>query len=409
MKLAVIGGGVAGTAAAWAARRGFAEVTAIFDRPGASSLYSGALDDTPWEEAGADATLDSELLAFSVALEAWSVGTRSARLATHEGVLRPARGRDSSLLDLAALPGARIAVAATQVDGWDAASVARSLSASPWAVRTKTRFDAVAVTAIFDASELSASPYDLAALHDEPSRIARLAGCLRQNHPAPDAWLLGPWLGAAPGGADALTAALGRPCGETTSPLAGPAGARFDASRDALLANVGVQVRREGVRSIETRGRRFLVAGSGGGLTANDTGFDAVILAIGGVAGGGILLRDDRDDEDTLAAAAGIMHHGAFRPSVRARVEIGWAGRAVDRVSSERGFDVAAQGIAALERVGILTNGAAVRGAEGVFAAGDAVADLPRTALAAARSGIAAARAAIAAGAGAEVRPRALP
>ena len=403
MKIAVIGGGVAGTAAAWAARRGFAEVTAIFDRPGASSLYSGALDDTPWEEAGADASLDSELLAFSVALEAWSVGTRSARLATPEGVLRPARGRDSSLLDLAALPGAGIAVAATQVDGWDAASVARSLLASPWAVRTRTRFDAVAVTAIFDASEVSASPYDLAVLHDEPSRIARLAECLRKSHPAPDAWLLGPWLGAAPGGADALTAALGKPCGETTSPLAGPAGARFDASRDALFANAGVQVRREGVRSLEMRGRRFLVAGSGGGLTANDAGFDAVILAIGGVAGGGILLRDDRaDDEDAVAAAAGIMHHGAFRPSVRARVEIGWAGRAVDRVSSERGFDVAASGLASLERVGILTNGAAVRGV-------DAVADLPRTALAAARSGIAAARAAIAAGAGAEVRPRALP
>jgi glycerol-3-phosphate dehydrogenase subunit B len=409
VKLAVIGGGVAGTAAAWAARRAFADVTAIFDRAGASALYSGALDDAPWDEAFADTALDSELLAFSVALEAWSVGTRSARVATHDGVLRPARGRDSSLLDLAALSGARVAIAATRVDGWDAGSLARSLSSSPWAVRTRTRFDAVPVSGVFDPGEVSASPYDLAALHDEPSRMARLAECLRQSSVAPDAWLLGPWLGAAPGGADALSTALGKPCGETTSPPGGPAGARFDASRDALLANVGVQLRHERVRSIETRGRRFLVAGSGGGLTANDAGFDAIILAIGGVAGGGIQLRDALDDEDAVAVAAGIVQHGAFRPSVRAPVVIGLSGRALERASSERGFDVAAMGIGALERVGILTDGAVARGASGVFAAGDSVADLPRTTLAAARSGIVAARAAIAAGGGAEARPRALP
>jgi hypothetical protein len=409
VKIAVIGGGVAGTAAAWAARRAYADVTAIFDHAGASSLYSGALDDAPWEEAFTDTALDSELLAFSVALEAWSVGTRSARVATHEGILRPARGRDSSLLDLSELSGSRIAVATTQVDGWDGAFIARSLSASQWATRTRTRFDAVPVSGIFDADEASVSAYDLAALHDEPSRMARLSECLRQSRVTPDAWLLGPWLGATPGGAEALGSAIGKPCGETTSPPGGPAGARFDVSRDALLANVGVHIRRERVRSIETRGRRLLVAGSGGGLTANDMGFDAIVLAIGGVAGGGILLRDALDDEDAVAVAAGMVEACAFRPSVRAGVEIGLAGRALDGSSSERGFDVAAKGVAALECVGILTDGAAARGANGVFAAGDAVADLPRTALAAVRSGIAAARAAIAAVAGAEIRPRALP
>ncbi|HVW24708.1 MAG TPA: hypothetical protein VHC69_05030 [Polyangiaceae bacterium] len=408
MKIVVIGGGVAGTAAAWAARRGFADVTAIFDHPGASSVYSGALDDAPWEDALPDTALDSELLAFAVALEAWSVGTRSARVATHEGVLRLARGKDSSLLDVSALSGARVGVAATQVDGWDAAFLARSLSSAPWAQRTRTRFEPVSVQGIFDPGEASASPYDLAALHDEPSRMARLAECLRRSRVTPDAWLLGPWLGAAPGGADALTALVGKPCGETTSPPGGPAGARFDASRDALLANVGVQVRHERVRSIEPRGKRLLVAGSGGGLTANDAGFDAVILAIGGVAGGGILLSDAGDDEDAVALAAGVVQKGAFRASVRAGVEIGFSGRALDRASSERGVDVAAIGIAALERVGILTDGSAARRSETILAAGDAVADLHRTALAAARSGIVAARTALSAAAGAEVR-RALP
>ena len=409
MRVAVIGGGVAGTAAAWAARRAFADVTAIFDHAGASSLYSGALDDAPWDEAFAETTLDSELLAFAVALEAWSVGTRGARVATHEGVVRPARGRDSSLLDLSALAGARIGVAATRVDGWDAALLARCLSGSPWSARTRTRFEAIAVEGIFDAGEASASAYDLAALHDDPPRLSRLAECLRRARGAPDAWLLGPWLGAAPGGADALSTALGKPCGEVTSPPGGPAGARFDASRDALLANLGAQVRRERVQSIESRGKRFLVAGSGGGLTANDAGFDAVVLAVGGVAGGGILLSDGRDEPAALVGAAGSMPSGAFRASVRARVEIGFAGRVLDRASSERGADIGALGIEALERVGVLTEGAVARGSVGIFVAGDAAADLPRTALWAARSGITAARAAVISTAGVDVRPRAVP
>ena len=96
MKIAVIGGGIAGTSAAWAARRAGADVTAVFDRAGASALYAGALDLQSWEEDALDAPLDSDLLAFCTALEAWSVGTRSARVATYEGVLRPARARDSS-------------------------------------------------------------------------------------------------------------------------------------------------------------------------------------------------------------------------------------------------------------------------------------------------------------------------
>jgi hypothetical protein len=410
VRIGVIGGGVSGTAAAWAARRAFADVTAIFDRAGASSLYSGALDDVPWEDGVLDAPLDSELLAFSVALEAWSVGTRSARIATPDGVLRPARGRDSSLLDVTAVAGGRVAVVATQVDGWDGRLLSRSLSLSPWARRTGTRFDVIAVDGIFDPNEGRSSAYDLALLHDDPKRLSRLAERLRGSGTSPDAWLLGPWLGAAPGGADALGALLGRPCGECTSLPGGPAGARFDVSRDALLASVGVQVRNERVRSIEPRGKRFLVAGSGGGLTANDGGFDAVILAIGGLVGGGIVLAESGAAEDETALAVGSFPRGAFRPSVRVRVELGFSGQALDRASSDRGLDLAALGMGALERVGILVEGSTARGAPGIFVAGDAVADLPRTALGAARSGIAAARAAMALGAGAvEARPRAAP
>jgi anaerobic glycerol-3-phosphate dehydrogenase len=395
VRIAVIGGGVAGTAAAWAARRGLADVTAIFDRAGASSLYSGALDDVPWEEGGLDAPLDSEVLAFSVALDAWSVGTKSARVATPDGVLRPARGRDSSLLDVAAVTGGRVAVVSTRVDGWDAPVLARSLAESAWARRTRTRFEVVHVDDVFDAAEGRASVHDLATLHDDPERLKRLAARLRERRDAPDAWLFGPWLGAAPGVGEALSQLLGKPCGETTSLPGGPAGARFDVSRDALLANGGVQIRQERIQSLEPRGKRHLVAGSGGGLTTNDGGFDAVILAIGGLVGGGIVLNESAVATDDAALASGSLHWGAFRPSVRSRVEIGLSGRTLDRASSERGLDLAALGMTALERVGILCDGAVARGASSIFVAGDVVADHPRTALGAARSGILAARAAL--------------
>jgi glycerol-3-phosphate dehydrogenase subunit B len=382
VKVAVIGGGVAGTAAAWAARRAGADVTAVFDRAGASGLYAGALDLYSWEEDSLDAALDSDLLAFCTALEAWSVGTRSARVATYEGLLRPARARDSSLLDLVPLAGRRVAVVATQVDGWDAASLARSLGASAWAVRTRTRFDAVPVEGVVGGAEGQASAYDLALLHDEPGRMERLAERVRGAGSGADGWLFGPWLGTTPGGAESLAASVGKPCGETTSRPGGPAGARFDASRDALFASSGVHVRRENVEGIERRGARWMLLGAAGGLTASDAGFDAVILAIGGVAGGGIVLAD----------GSGGSKDAAFHPSVQSGVEVGFAGRPLDRASSERGADFSSLGVGVLERVGILSDGPHARGQESLYVAGDCVADLPRTALGAARSGIAAAR-----------------
>jgi thioredoxin reductase len=59
--------------------------------------------------------------------------------------------------------------------------------------------------------------------------------------------------------------------------------------------------------------------------------------------------------------------------------------------ASGGGPDWAALGIVALERVGILGDGAAARNAGGVFVAGDALADRPRTVLECVRAGIEAA------------------
>ena len=50
-RVAVVGAGVAGLAAAWAARRAGAEVTVVASGTGASALGGGAVDDRPWERA----------------------------------------------------------------------------------------------------------------------------------------------------------------------------------------------------------------------------------------------------------------------------------------------------------------------------------------------------------------------
>ena len=74
MRVAVVGGGIAGLSAAWAARRAGADVTVLFDRPGASSLYSGALDVSSWEQDRLDAPIPAGVIALATAFDAWSLG-----------------------------------------------------------------------------------------------------------------------------------------------------------------------------------------------------------------------------------------------------------------------------------------------------------------------------------------------
>lgn len=389
MRIAVVGGGVAGVAAAWTARRAGGDVTILFDRAGATSLYSGALDDgRPAFTNGESTPVHPEVLGFSTSFEAWTVGSRACRVATYEGLLRPARGIDTALLDLEPLAGRVVAVASTLAVDWDATALATALGASAWAIRTKTRFSAVPVTGVLDPSETTRSVYDVAALHDAPERIERLAECLNRTGAKADAWLLGPWLGTSPGIADQLRALLSVPVGETTSPPGGPAGARFDAARDGLLADVGVRIRREHISSLEARAGRFLVLGATSALTAKDAGFDAVILAVGGFVSGGIALERvagrDRD---------------SFKLSLRAPVTFSLDGKTIDGVSSRHGIDFAAVGLDVMERVGIDVDGPSVRGVKALFAAGECVAGRSRTALEAARAGAVAATAALALGA----------
>src|SRR5262249_55170064 len=158
-------------------------VTILFDRPGATSLYSGALDDgKPARTDGEASPVHPDVLGFATSFEAWSLGARGCRVATYEGVIRAARGIDTALLDLGPLAGRTIVVPSAPVVDWDGAALAISLGASEWAAGTRTRFAVAPVAGLLDASEVPRSVYDVAALHDAPGRIERLAECLHHAH-----------------------------------------------------------------------------------------------------------------------------------------------------------------------------------------------------------------------------------
>lgn len=383
MKLAVIGAGAAGVAAAWTAARAGAEVSVVHDRAGATALYSGALDRVPWESDHAPSEPDPEFHELAKALGVWTLDVRERRVATPAGVLRPAHGIDLALLNLAELGGRRVAVADVEREDWDAPALARALADSPWARRARVEFVAVPVPELSRAGERRIGVYDFARLHDEPSRADALVEELRRAGAA-DAWLVGPWLGTELETAKRVRAALGRPIGETTSPPGGPAGARFERARDRLLRSSGIEVVRGAVEVIEPRGSGWTLRVAG--KASEPTEADAVVVAVGGVAAGGVELERPR-----------LGHKGgaSFRLSLRAPVRFELDGKELDAASTLHGVDFDALGLRALERVGVASDGPRAVGQTTLFVAGDVVAARPRTVLEAARAGIAAARAAL--------------
>ncbi|HKQ69754.1 MAG TPA: FAD-dependent oxidoreductase, partial [Polyangiaceae bacterium] len=101
-RVAVIGSGAAGAAAAHAATRRGAVVTVIDRGPGATALGSGAVDGVP-DDASAVAP-------FLADLGLWEMARDEARVATTAGALRAVCGRDRAVLDLANVPPGPVAV-----------------------------------------------------------------------------------------------------------------------------------------------------------------------------------------------------------------------------------------------------------------------------------------------------------
>jgi glycerol-3-phosphate dehydrogenase subunit B len=403
----VVGAGVAGLAAAWSARRAGHEVTVVSAGAGATGLGSGAVDDISWEDLWhatrvlgdpipRASPIAAEVSAFVADLDLWDLPAISRPwIATLAGRLRPARGHDRALLDLGALEGAEVLVPRADRAGWDADALARAWSASSFARVRRLAFHAVDLPVLRFDDEHRIVDADLAARHDEPARLAWLAAQLRgalSIHAGAGAVLLGPWLGIeAPRAAD-LSASVGLPCGEALVGAGSPAGLRFEAARDRLLAAAGVARLRDRAERVERQGSALVVSLQ----SARRPSADVVILAIGGLLGGGVIYAPPE-----RAAGADLPPGGKvpFDLSVGAPVVLAARGSGrLGIVGSMHGpeLDVSAWPAGgragALESVGVLCEG--TRAGDGIHAAGDVIADRPRTILEAVTSGIAAGAAA---------------
>lgn len=351
MKVLVVGAGFAGVAAAFAARRAGAAVSVVAAAPGASALYCGAVD-------GAVDGVPGEL-ASALGLRLGAM----ARVATREGVVRTSGGSDAALLNLEPLAGKRVGLVDVPRDDWDGPLLARSFQDSPWARATGTRFELVPLPLLEKGHQRRVSSYDFATSFERPERPAWLAELLKA-HAGPDAWLFGPWLGVKRALAAELSAAVGVPVGEVTSPPGGAAGARFELRRDALLGSLGAE--RVNGRVTEVRvaaGEVALDLEGGATLTGS-----ALVLASGGFVGGGIAL---------FGALSGAEPAG-FELAIRGLPAVQVRGELARPVSSLFGPDLGARGRSLLERVGLPISGdGRVSAASPVFAAGDVVGPVP--------------------------------
>ncbi len=386
--VAVVGAGVAGTAAALVARRTGAS-TGVFDAGvGASSLSTGAIDLEPWDEARAPEPLSRDAAFVLDALAAYVLPAAPAALLTTAGVTRAARGYDAALLDVAPFVDRRVGVIRCARPGWDADALAHA-----WA------FAAVDAAVLRFGEEEAIPDADFAARHDDPARLDWLADRLREATAsgAWDALVLPPSLGVERARADALSKRVGVPCGEALGLPGGPAGLRFERARDRALARMGVS-------RIAARVARVQPAGSKWRITTDDgleTEAQAVVLATGGLIGGGIAYAPS---EAVLATALPPGARPPFRIAIEAPGRIGAHGQPLDTPGSLFGvapehLNEGGPGEAALSRAGVLVgaDGAVVAGggpARGLFAAGELVADAARTWLVALTSGASAGAAA---------------
>jgi hypothetical protein len=248
------------------------------------------------------------------------------------------------------------------------------LVASSWARLTRTQFRPLGVV-LPEGESLSCLPEgELAAKADDPAWANTLGDALGAAGDGEGAAPVCPWLGLLPGSAERVRARARRAIGETLSAPGGPAGFRFESARDAWLGRSRVRVQRGMAERVLPTPDGFEVAPFAGR-------FSDVVLALGGGRGGGIRFL------------AGPVPAGrSFALSLAAPLTLRLGGREVTLESGLLGADLQSLGRSALEHVGLLVDDDQLTQAPGLFAAGDLVADRPRTALEAIYAGISAAR-----------------
>jgi glycerol-3-phosphate dehydrogenase subunit B len=405
-RVLVIGAGVAGAGAALAAARAGATVTMIDGGPGASSLATGALDALPWSDAGASAAqVGREAREILDAIGGHVLGPRGARLLTTAGLVRPARGREASLLDIdatAARDGA-IGVIECERPGWDA----KALAAAWGEGDREISFVPVAAAIERHTDERDLPDADFAARHDDDARLEWLAERLREaigrSSGRLRALVLPPSLGLERARADALSDRVGVRCGEALALPGGPAGLRSERARRKALEGAGVEIVEARALGASRAGHGWTIDVDGGGRVDGD----AVVFAVGGLIGGGL---EYAPAEAVFATALPPFSRPPFRLGLDAPLPLGAHGRPLDLPSTL--FGSAPEHIAwpfardpLMERVGVLAD-AQGKVAQGLFAAGELLADRPRTWLDALSSGVAAGGAAGAVDISAERRSR---
>jgi glycine/D-amino acid oxidase-like deaminating enzyme len=370
--IVVVGAGVAGAGAALAAARAGARVTVIHASAGASTLWTGAID------AGEDASDEARAAAGAL-----GVVLGDSAIVTSTGLLRRVGGHDAGLLDLLPLMRDRtVGVVRCDRPGWDGGALVRTAGSG------LVPLDA---TMLRLADDRLVPDGDFAARHDEPERLAwlaeRLRHALQRAHGRVHALVLPPSLGVERSRAEELSRLVGVPCGEASGMPGGPAGLRFENARDRALAAAGVTLAAGRVVSVEPSAG----APDRWSVHMDDRVVDAeaVILAAGGLVGGGL---EYQPSEAMLAAALPPAARPVFRCTIDAPVRVGAHGRPLDVPGSM--FGVAPESIAwplsrdaLMERVGVLCDDVG-RVAPRLYAAGELVADAPRTWLRALESGV---------------------
>jgi glycerol-3-phosphate dehydrogenase subunit B len=371
VNVVVVGAGVAGTAAAIAAAGAGARVLLVHGGTGASTLWTGHVARHAEE-------VSAEGLAIA---EALGVKLGRSIVVTAAGYPPGGHGHDAALLNLHSLLSERACVGVVRCErpGWDAGAIVQTAGAG---------FVVVDAAILRHVDERHAPDADFAERPDDPARLGwlaeRLRDALRRAGARPSALLLPPSLGVARERATELSKLVGVPCGEAMGLPGGPAGLRFENARDGALAAAGVEVLRETAGAIRAAGARWRVEA---GARRIDAG--AVVVATGGLVGGGFAYQPGESME---AAELPPLARAPFRCTVDAPLEMGASGRPLEVPGSLFGvppeslaWPLAADAL--MDRVGVLCDPQG-RVEPGLYAAGELVADAPRTWLWALESGV---------------------
>lgn len=401
--IVVIGGGIAGLAAACAARAAAPgrDVRLVLGRPGATQLSPGVVDHRPWDvvlagrrAAGIDTSalaappLDPGALTFleELGLHAAPHADRSL-VATTGGVVRSADLPTRTQLDLARLGGRTVLLPTADRAAWDARSLVRSLSAEDHGIS----FEVSDAVVLRFSDESTIADVDLANRHDAEDRVRWLASQLeraKRVRGGEVAFLLGPWLGLETDARAALERAVGCPIGEIVSPHARTFGVRFEHARARLCASHGIRV---------VDGDVERVARIEDGAFDVHVGSEVIragrlVLAVGGLVGGGIAYRPPlhgaEADGATRMAPSFVLGLEGFGNAIAPRHDRTLAGSTegpvLDQTAWPRGTFAGT-----LERTGITADAdGSLPRAPNVIAAGDAVANRDRTMLRAIESGL---------------------